>query len=98
VGDVIEELIGWQQRGTNKEWRRDGKRDKRLGLNKGWKRDCCAGSAACCDDFLKKVSSLRPAVIARLESMTVEQMDEVGLKLLTAQSLEELGLEEDRPA
>jgi hypothetical protein len=46
----------------------------------------------------RRFGPLGAAARRRLESWPVERVDEVGLQLLDAQSLRELGLEEDQPA
>jgi hypothetical protein len=46
----------------------------------------------------KRFGPLSAPVLARLESWPTERLEEVGVQLLEARSLEELGLGEDRPA
>jgi hypothetical protein len=46
----------------------------------------------------KRFGALSPTVLARIESWPAERLEEAGLLLLDARSLEELGLGEDRPA
>lgn len=46
----------------------------------------------------KRFGPLTPQAKAKLEAWPTERVEEISLKLLDAQSLDELGLGEDKPA